>query len=71
MDTMKQLQLSLTQQHEVISGVLMPVDMIAIFDTMSKLKSALVEITALNSRLVMRNNQLAFELSLMPTNMRQ
>jgi hypothetical protein len=61
MDTMKQLQLSLTQRHEVISGILMPVDMIAISDTMSKLKSALVEITALNSRLVMRNNKLAFE----------
>ncbi len=49
MDTMKQLQLSLTQRYEVISGILMPVDMITISDTMSKLKSALVEIMALNS----------------------
>jgi hypothetical protein len=45
--------------------------MIAISDTMSKLKSALVEITALNSRLVMRNNKLAIELSFMPPDMRQ
>ncbi len=71
MDTMKQLQLSLMQRHEVISGILTPVDMIAISDTRSKLKSALVEITALNSRLVMRNNKLAFELSFMPPDMRQ
>jgi hypothetical protein len=71
MVTMKQLQLSLTHWHEVISCILAPVDMTAIADTMSKLKSALVEITALISRLVMRNNKLTFELSFMPPDMRQ
>jgi hypothetical protein len=38
---------------------------------MSQLKSALIEITTLNSQLVMRNNKLARELSFMPPAMRQ
>jgi hypothetical protein len=68
---MKELQLSLQRRHEVITGILTPIDTTAIATTMSKLKSALVEITTLNSQLVMRNNKLACELSFMPPAMRQ
>jgi hypothetical protein len=45
--------------------------MITIATTMSKLKLTPVEITTLNSQLVMRSNKLARELSLMPPTMRQ
>jgi hypothetical protein len=68
---MKELQLTLQWRHEVIMGILTPIDMTTIATTMSKLKSALVEITTLNSQLVMRNNKLARELSFMPPSMRQ
>jgi hypothetical protein len=68
---MKELQMTLQRRHEVITGILTPIDMTTISTTMSKLKSALVEITTLNSQLVMRNNKLARELSFMPPGMRQ
>ncbi len=68
---MKELQLTLQRRHEVITGILAPIDMTTIATTMSKLKSALVEITTLNSQLVMRNNKLARKLSFMPPSMRQ
>jgi hypothetical protein len=68
---MRELHLSLQRRHEVITGILTPIDMTTIATTMSKLKSALVEITTLNSQLVMRNNKLARELSFMPPAMRQ
>jgi hypothetical protein len=68
---MKELQLTLQRRHEVITGILAPIDMTTIATTMSKLKSSLVKITALNSQLVMRNNKLARELSFMPPAMRK
>jgi hypothetical protein len=68
---MKELQLTLQRRHEVITGILTPIDMTTIATTMLKLKSALVEITTLNSQLVMRNNKLARELSFIPPGMRQ
>jgi hypothetical protein len=63
-EVMKELQLSL-QRRQVISGILTPIDMTTIATTMSKLKSTLVEITTLNSQLVLRNSKLALELSFM------
>jgi hypothetical protein len=57
-NSMKTLQESLNQRLEKISKILTPVDMTKILTSMTKLKSALSEVTTRSALLAMRNNEL-------------
>ena len=70
-NTMKTLQESLNQRLMKMSNILTPVDMTKIMTSMTKLKSALSEVTIRNAQLAMRNNELIHELSFMPPAMRE
>ncbi len=63
---MKTLQEALNQRHDTVTKILEPIDMSKIMSTMTKLKIALSEISTRNAQLVMRNDQLRFQLSFMP-----
>jgi regulator of replication initiation timing len=54
-----------------MSNILTPVDMTEIMTSITKLKSALSEVTTRNAQLAMQNNELIHELSFMPPAMRE
>jgi hypothetical protein len=65
-NTMKTLQDALNQRHTTVSEILEPIDKSKIMSTITKLKTALSEISTRNAQLVMRNDLLQFQLSFMP-----
>ncbi len=70
-NAMKTLRESLKQRLEKMSNILTPVDMTKIMTSMTKLKSALSEVTIRNAQLAMRHNEVIHELSFMPPAMRE
>ncbi len=66
---MKALQDTLNQRHTTVSEILELIDMSKIMATMTKLRSALSEISTRNAQVVMRNHMLQFQLSYMPPKM--